>query len=57
MEEKINKKELLEHARMLAEKHNELKILVTNILDEMDKNEHALLDKMIYNLESFVHEV
>lgn len=30
---------------------------VDEILDEMDKNEHELLDKMINNLESYVHEV
>lgn len=30
---------------------------VDEILDEMDKNEHALLDKMITNLESYNHEV
>jgi hypothetical protein len=30
---------------------------VDGILDEMDKNEHALLDKMITNLEAFTHEV
>ena len=29
---------------------------IDKILDEMDKNEHALLDKMITNLESYVHE-
>ena len=30
---------------------------VDEILDEMDKNEHELLDKMISNLETYVHEV
>lgn len=30
---------------------------VNEILNEMDKNEHELLDKMINNLESFVHKV
>lgn len=30
---------------------------INEILDEMDKNEHDLLDKMISNLESYVHEV
>jgi hypothetical protein len=27
---------------------------INEILNEMDKNEHELLDKMIYNLESFI---
>jgi hypothetical protein len=30
---------------------------VDEILNEMDRNEHSLLDKMITNLETYVHEV
>jgi hypothetical protein len=37
--EKKNKQELLECAKKLAEKHAELKSVVINILDEMDKLE------------------
>lgn len=39
MEEKKNKTELLELAKKLADKHAELKSIVTGMLDEMDKVE------------------
>ena len=39
MENKKNKTELLEIAKDLADKHNELKSVVISMLDEMDKIE------------------
>lgn len=30
---------------------------IDEILDEMDRNEHELLDKMIFNLESYSYEI
>jgi Asp-tRNA(Asn)/Glu-tRNA(Gln) amidotransferase A subunit family amidase len=38
-ENKLNKQELLELAKKLADKHAELKEVVINMLDEMDKIE------------------
>jgi len=38
-ENKKNKKDLLEYAQKMAEKHAELKSIVISMLDEMDKIE------------------
>jgi hypothetical protein len=39
MENKKSQKELIDYAAQLADKHAELKAVVTKILDEMDKIE------------------